>query len=110
MVPVTDGDLVLDGEGVTYQPFVLHGSAHAETWPWPTVRRVAVEDGGHRHDRVHLAFGFLGLLFRSARATIVVSLDDEDRMFETKRPIAELRAGIRRLHDDNPELQAKLLI
>lgn len=110
MVPVTDGDLAVDRNGVTYKPFTLHGSARVQTWPWPSIRRVAVEDGGRKHDRVNLAFGFLGLLFRSARVTIVVSLSDRDVIFETKQPIAELRAEVRRLHDDNPALRDKLLI
>lgn len=110
MVPVADGDLAVDRNGVTYKPFTLHGSPRAETWPWSSVRRVAVEEGGRKIDRTGWAFGVFAPLFRSARVSIVVSLTDRDVIFETKQPIAELRAAVRRLHDDHPDLQDKLLI
>lgn len=110
MVPVTDGDLAVDHNGVTYKPFTLYGAAGAETWPWPSIRRVAIEDGGRKIDRANWAFGIFSPLFRSARVSIVVSLSERDMIFETKRPIAELRADVRRLHDDHPDLRDKLLV
>ncbi len=110
MIRTKDGDLSLDSQGIVYRAFALHSPPRVDHWPWTRVRRVAIEDGGRRADRENLAFGLVGLLFRQARTLIVVSLDDEDVTFETKQPLAQVRAAARRLLDDVQEAHGKVLI
>lgn len=103
LIHTDDGDLALDRNGVTFKPWVLHGQPEVQSWSWQEIRRVTVEDAGMGRDRWVWAFGLLGFLVRSRRCVVVVSTEGEDLTFETKQPIAQVRAGARRLADDVPD-------
>lgn len=111
MVRTPEGDLAVDASGVTFKPYALHGKAAAKTWGWGEVRRVAVEDGGRGTDRAVVGgLPLWGLLYRPKRAVVVVSVEDEDLSFVTRQPLVELRAAARRVLDDVPAAQGKVLV
>jgi predicted phosphoribosyltransferase len=112
MIRTIDADIAITRDGVIRKGAAMHGDAEITTWRWDEVRRITVVDGGRATDRTMTAgLGVLGLLFRPKRVHVVMSpVVGDDVVWQTRRPVHEVRSEARRLLDDVPAAAGKIVV